>query len=49
VRASARSASLEGADALILLLDDLIQASGAAGIEGSRHRHGAPRPAATCS
>ena len=37
--------SLEGGDAFIPLLDDLIQQSGAAGIEEVRHRHGAPRPA----
>ena len=37
--------SLEGGDALIALLDDVVQRSGAARRRGDRDRHGAPRPA----
>ena len=36
--------SLEGGEALIPLLDDLIQSCGAAADRGGRDRHGAPRP-----
>ncbi len=36
--------SLEGGDALIPLLDDVVQRSGAARRRGNRHRHGASRP-----
>ncbi len=36
--------SLEGGEALIPMLDDLIQRGGASGHRGNRHRHGASRP-----
>ena len=37
--------SLEGGDALIPMLNDLVQRGGAGGCRGIRHRHGASRPA----